>query len=345
MENRLTVFISYSWDSPEHKEWVLKLANYLMERAGCIVLLDQYELSAGKELTFFMENGLEKADKVIIVLTEEYKKRAMKREGGIGFESSMISQGLYDLQANNNKFIPVLRQGTRETSAPIYIGTKVYHSMKDDSKFLNDAFILSKILYEEPEIVKPPLGAKPDFSNPDYDPIIATANELTQKEKLNKELDKLIESEVGVQMAKKEVALLFEEITDKANDYNEKTDFTFKIETNDRQTSLLIMSLGYTVTFEWHIVAWNSARGAELIVKMWNDYRPMNQQNSFSFPDERPKLIATASYFVDFNDSKQVVWRNKDKGDIVTESQKLNRAAFVFIMQSIQEEKEKQFRK
>ena len=103
MKDRLTVFISYSWDSQEHKEWVLKLATYLIEKAGCHVLLDQFDLAAGKELIHFMENGLEIADKVLIILTEDYKKRADARTGGTGFEYSLISQGLYDLQAINDK--------------------------------------------------------------------------------------------------------------------------------------------------------------------------------------------------------------------------------------------------
>jgi len=43
-----TVFISYSWDSEAHKEWVLNLANNLIKN-GIGVLLDQYDPSAGKK--------------------------------------------------------------------------------------------------------------------------------------------------------------------------------------------------------------------------------------------------------------------------------------------------------
>lgn len=341
MKDRITVFISYSWDSEAHKEWVLKLANYLIKKSGCNVLLDQFDLAVGKELTHFMENGLEKADKVLVILTEDYKKRADDRQGGTGFEYSLISQGLYDLQAHNNKFIPILRQGTKETSAPVYIGTKVYHSMKDDSKFEMDAFKLSRAIYDKPEIVRPEPGDIPNFNNPDYDPIIAVANQVSAKEKLNKELDRIIDSEEGVQQANQEVKLLFDEITEKAYEYNEKTDFTFKVESGPREKSLLIMSLGYTVTFVWHIVAWNSARGAKLSVKKWNGYMPLKDNGIYY--DELPKLKEQTEYEIDLNDSKQIIWRLNANETV--ESNDLIKEAFVFIMQSIQEEKEKNFRK
>lgn len=347
MKDRITVFISYSWDSDSHKEWVLKLANYLIEKAGCNVLLDQFDLAAGKELTHFMENGLETADKVLVILTEEYKKRADGRTGGTGFEYSLISQGLYDLQANNDKFIPILRQGSKQSSAPIYLATKIYHSMKDDSTFEIDAFKLSREIYNKPEIKKPELGDIPDFDNPDFrhDPIISVANAISTKEKLNRELDNLLESAEGVTLTKKEIDNLFMSLAIKAREYNDKTEFTFKVEKNNRQTSILVMSSGYTVTFESYIRAWNSARGAELIVKMWNGYKPVNEQNAFTFSFEKPQIVTTTSYTVDLDDSKHIIWRDKENNDIVTNSQKLNREAFVFIIKSIQEEKQRNFRK
>ncbi len=42
-ENKPVIFISYSWDSEEHKEWVLNLANKLCDD-GIDVILDRYHL-------------------------------------------------------------------------------------------------------------------------------------------------------------------------------------------------------------------------------------------------------------------------------------------------------------
>ena len=42
--NKISIFISYSWDSEEHKEWTLHLANRLEEFREVHVTLDQYDL-------------------------------------------------------------------------------------------------------------------------------------------------------------------------------------------------------------------------------------------------------------------------------------------------------------
>ena len=83
-----TVFISYSHDNAEHTEWILSLSKDLLEN-GVDVILDQYELSAGKEMTFFMERAV-LADKILIILTPEYNSKATNRKGGVGFELSLI---------------------------------------------------------------------------------------------------------------------------------------------------------------------------------------------------------------------------------------------------------------
>lgn len=81
MENP-KVFISYSWDSDEHKTWVLNLANTLVAN-GVDVTLDQYELQLGRNLTHFMERAVQDADKVILIMTKNFKLKAEDRKGGV----------------------------------------------------------------------------------------------------------------------------------------------------------------------------------------------------------------------------------------------------------------------
>lgn len=52
-----TCFISYSYDSKEHKEWFFALASRLMKN-GVDIILDQRELRLGSDLLAFMEGGL-----------------------------------------------------------------------------------------------------------------------------------------------------------------------------------------------------------------------------------------------------------------------------------------------
>ena len=70
-EGHPVVFISYSWDSTEHEEWVLKLSADLASKS-IIVLLDKY-LEDGSMLSSYMDLGIERADKVLIIGTPRYR--------------------------------------------------------------------------------------------------------------------------------------------------------------------------------------------------------------------------------------------------------------------------------
>ena len=68
------VFVSYSWESQEHQEWVQRLSADLREKFRVYTLLDKYN-RGGQELTEFMRNGLKRAHRVLIIGTPEYKKK------------------------------------------------------------------------------------------------------------------------------------------------------------------------------------------------------------------------------------------------------------------------------
>ena len=197
IEKRITVFISYSWDGLEHQQWVLELAKDLMERFGIDVILDQFELSAGGDLNYFMESSIEKADKVLVILTPNYKTKAEKRSSGVGYESSMISQEIFESPITKVKFIPVLRQGTMNTSSPKFLKSKLYSSFVDDSSYLKELYKLAMIIYGKPTIEKPELGDVPDFKSGNLDPIIDMAKSLTDEESLNNEINSILESSEG----------------------------------------------------------------------------------------------------------------------------------------------------
>ena len=55
------VFISYSHDSPKHKQWVSELAAKLRDN-GVNTILDQWDLSPGDDVTLFMDDGLLKSE-------------------------------------------------------------------------------------------------------------------------------------------------------------------------------------------------------------------------------------------------------------------------------------------
>ncbi len=168
------VFISYSWDNEEHKKWVLDLADSLV-RNGVDVLLDRYELRLGRNLAHFMESSIEKADKVILIFTENYKLKAEGRAGGVGYEYSMINEELYRNQISNHKFIPILRKGNSRESIPKFIASFIWLDMSDDRKFTENYETLIREIYDEPKVQKPTLGAKPIFGS--GIPVVSNSND------------------------------------------------------------------------------------------------------------------------------------------------------------------------
>ena len=66
------VFASYSHDSDEHKEWVLKLSCKLRE-SGVDVILDQWDLGLDIDRILFMER-LSTTDRVLVIYTDNYVK-------------------------------------------------------------------------------------------------------------------------------------------------------------------------------------------------------------------------------------------------------------------------------
>jgi len=136
-ESRIKVFISYSWDSDKHKEWVHKLYDDLI-CAGFDVIFDQNDLRLGDPFTPFMEKSITESDFVLIVLTPNYKIKADQRLGGVGYEDSIITSEVNEMR-NHRKFIPVLAEGTWKTSSPVWskgkLGVDLSTPDKYDSEF------------------------------------------------------------------------------------------------------------------------------------------------------------------------------------------------------------------
>jgi hypothetical protein len=338
------VFISYAWDTEEHNKWVLKLADFLIEDGGLEVIIDQYDLELGGDLNYFMESGLEKADKVIMILTPKYKRKADKREGGTGFENSIISGNLYEIQnESNNKFIPVLKSGTKKESAPTYLKTKVYHSMTDLNNFEFDALNLLKVLYGYSDKKKPLKGKIPDFENieNEKDPVLKIANEVSLKENINSKLNRLKSSGEGVELAKKVRDELFIMISNKAKLYTNKTDFQFHFETNSTNNEATINSFKHSASLAFNINSYDFANDIILHLKLWYGNVRITQGDHFYFPKETPEVVIQSEYQFDFNTEQQPIWRNA-KGKEVN-SQSITQSIFEYLIKAIQKERSKKF--
>lgn len=136
------VFISYSWDNESHKNWVTKLAEDLGKSfhieydASLKVSMDQYN---------FMKHNILSSDHVIIIFTPIYKDRAIHEQtSGVHYEFSIIQGDLFR-KIPYGKYIPILKEGTREDSIPTIMQNAIYSDFTDDNRYqekLNELFEL-----------------------------------------------------------------------------------------------------------------------------------------------------------------------------------------------------------
>ena len=153
------VFISYSHDSPEHKRWVSGLAARLRHN-GIDAILDQWDLGPGDDITLFIETGLRDSDRVLVICTNTYLRKANAGEGGVGYERMIVTAQLIQ-NLGTDKFIPVIRGTSGQEKTPTFLGTRVYIDFTDKSQFDAEFERLLRELHREPIIKKPPLGKSP----------------------------------------------------------------------------------------------------------------------------------------------------------------------------------------
>ena len=119
---KIKVFISYSWDDEAHKAWVEKFATDLNKYVH--VILDQWDLRVGNDMAQFMEQSVSQSNKVLCILTPNYKQKCDSRKGGSGFEFSLISAEIVRKNPPS-KFIPILRFGDFDNSCPTALGPRL----------------------------------------------------------------------------------------------------------------------------------------------------------------------------------------------------------------------------
>ena len=153
------VFISYSHDSPEHKRWVSELGAKLRHK-GVDVVLDQWDLGPGDDFTRFFEVGIRDFDRVLVICTDNYVKKANDREGGVGYEVQIVTAQLVE-NLGIDKFIPIIRQASGKKKAPTCLEARVYIDFTDESQFDEKFNELLHELHRVPVVQKPPLGKNP----------------------------------------------------------------------------------------------------------------------------------------------------------------------------------------
>ncbi len=159
------VFISYSWTSEEHTQWVGELGERLMSD-GIDVILDQWSLEDGHDVNAFMESMVSDATikRVIVVCDALYAEKANGRKGGVGTETQIISKEVYE-SVDQTKFIPLLRERDESGKAclPVFLATRKYIDWSDPDKEADAYDQLVRNILERPKRRKPALGQVPAY--------------------------------------------------------------------------------------------------------------------------------------------------------------------------------------
>lgn len=164
-------FISYAWESDELRTWVLDLATRF-RADGVDVTLDQWHLAPGDQLPQFMEEAVRTNNYVLIVCTPTYKAKSDARLGGVGYEGDiMTAEVMADKQ--HRKFIPVLRLGEWQESAPSWLRGKVFVDMRQAAPETGYTDLLATILGTRQQAPPVVLRKKSEVSHQTIAPIPA----------------------------------------------------------------------------------------------------------------------------------------------------------------------------
>lgn len=158
-------FISYSWSSPQHEQWVIGFATELVQ-AGVDVILDKWDLKEGHDAVAFMEKMVVDSEikKVIIVSNRVYAQKADSRKGGVGTETQIISKEIYD-KVEQDKFVVVIAEKDEhaEPYLPTYYKSRIYIDLSEPDNYAENFERLLRWIYDKPLYKKPEIGKMPSF--------------------------------------------------------------------------------------------------------------------------------------------------------------------------------------
>src|SRR5713226_1231517 len=158
-------FISYSHDSDAHKAWVLRLASDLRAK-GIDVVLDQWDLAPGQDVSLFMQRGIVNADRVLLVCSGNYVEKADSGSGGVGYERLIVTAEVVQ-SIDTIKFVPIIRSNTKSKNVtPVFLGPRLYLDFRTDDQYDAKLDELVREMHGAPTLAKPALGPSPFSGTP-----------------------------------------------------------------------------------------------------------------------------------------------------------------------------------
>jgi hypothetical protein len=134
---------------------VLRLAGDLRKQ-GIDAILDVWDLKPGDDVARFMEH-LASVDRVVLVCSENYVRKAEAGKGGVGYETMLVTAEILQ-DRGVVKFIPILRSNPTK-SLPPFLRTRFWFDFDKDEEYDARLDELCRALHEAPRHPKPDLGS------------------------------------------------------------------------------------------------------------------------------------------------------------------------------------------
>ena len=133
---------------------------------GVEIILDVWDLNEGDDKYAFMERMVteESVTNVLVFSDAAYAKKADSREAGVGTESQIISQEIYD-KVQQSKFIPVICEldEAGEPCLPVFLRSRVWIDFSTPEAANENWERLVRCLYGKPAQEKPTIGKPPAY--------------------------------------------------------------------------------------------------------------------------------------------------------------------------------------
>ncbi len=159
------LFISYSWTTPDHENWVLKLATDLVDN-GVDVILDKWHLREGQEANAFMEQMVSDPTitKVAMICDKIYVEKANGRRGGVGSETQIITPEIMRSH-QQTKYVAVITDHDDDgrPCVPTYFGSRIFIDFTEASDHATAFEQLVRWVFDKPIHVRPAIGKPPTF--------------------------------------------------------------------------------------------------------------------------------------------------------------------------------------
>lgn len=177
------LFVSYSWSSPDHEQWVLDLCTELRQQ-GIDVILDKWDLREGHDAHAFMERMVNDVQigKVALICDEQYATKANGRDGGVGTEAQIISPELYSNQ-EQSKFVAVVveRDSDGKAYLPTYYKSRIYIDLSDPAEYGENIERLVRWVFDKPVYEKPVLGKPPAYVSGESPSVVLTTSAKSKR--------------------------------------------------------------------------------------------------------------------------------------------------------------------